>query len=156
MGWLYYWPFVRWIHELPVDSSHKRSVMQTTFACHGVIMYDLKMENYSDALQMLQHFWQLIKKLIERAATISRIIYMPDSCYRCHWHGNPRITAVFTRTAGYVKLGKNVSSYFTSVDSQDCQLSYSISQNSFIDSCNKISTRVVKVMYPWVVKNNFW
>ena len=90
----------------PMDSFHKWPVMQKTFAYQEVIMYDLKVEHYSNALQMPQHFWQLIKKLIERAATISRTIYMPDSCQRCHWHGNRHITAAFTRKVGYIKLGK--------------------------------------------------
>ena len=46
------------------------------------------------------------KKLIEGAGTISRTIYMPDSCHRCHWHGNPCIIAACTGTVGYIKLEK--------------------------------------------------
>ena len=52
------------------------------------------------------------KKIIERAATISRTIYMPDNCHRCHWHGNPCITAAFAGKVGYIKLRKNHSVLF--------------------------------------------
>ena len=35
---LHYWPFLREIHQWPVDCPHKRPVMWKAFPCHAIIM----------------------------------------------------------------------------------------------------------------------
>ena len=67
----HYWPTVRGIHWWPVDSQHKRPVMQKPFQCHDVIM-----ESRSQ-IWILKSYWQamgcLLRELLKNTGCYNEI-----------------------------------------------------------------------------------